>query len=440
MLASRQHRSLIRNAFLGVLILCSAAEFIVRGPLRFADASSFNDFISPYIQARAWIQGQDPYSAVNLVRLWPPEAERFVFLSRDLSDGTLVYKRGIPTAYPLTAFVLIAPLAILPWHIAQPLWLVVTVLSFVVTVASLMQVAAFFPWSVRGAIFVGLTLALAPFHTALAAGSIVSVAVAASAAAVWAAERDHDVLAGLLLAAAVSLKPQIGLPFLFYYLIRRHWRIPAVAFGAVGVLSGIALARLLANGAAWLQSYIYDNRVLFANGSLGDFTEKSPLRFGLINFQVAAYALLHSRNAAIIVAFAAAAAGGIVWLFFLNRREQSRDGLLEVSALAVLSLLPVYHRLYDATLLIFPLAWSLAAWNGRLRTMARAVFAVIVIVFLVPGGILLDRLQANHFPALIDHRWWNSLVMPHESWSILLLAILLLRAMQHRVASTAADS
>jgi len=279
-------------------------------------------------------------------------------------------------------------------------------------------------------LFLAVALALAPFHTALAVGSIVSVAVASCAAAVWAAEHNHDVLAGLLLAAAAGLKPQIGLPFLFYYLVRRRWRVSTVAFGIVGVLFGIGLVRLAVSGVAWLQSYIYDNRVLFAVGSLGDFTEKNPLRFGLINFQAAAYTLLHSREAANLTAFAVAATGGIAWLLWLNRHEQSRDGLLEVSALAVLNLIPIYHRLYDASLLIFPLAWSLMAWSGQLRATARIVFAIIVIVFLVPGGTLLEQTQASHFPGLKDLWWWNSFILPHESWSIVFLALLLLFAMQ----------
>jgi Glycosyltransferase family 87 len=419
------------KSLLVVLLLLAGAEFVVRGPVRFAHAANFNDFISPYIQTRVWIAGQDPYSPQNLVRMWPPEAERFDFLTRDLADGSLVLKRGIPTAYPLSAFVLIAPVAALPWHIAHPLWLVITVLAFGVTVVSLLSAAKLLPRSDLRLAFLAIALALAPFHTALAAGSIVTVAVGAGAAAVWASSRGHDILAGVLLAIAVGLKPQIGLPLCFYYVVRRRWRIPAAAGGLVVLLFVLGFIRCVVSGTPWVENYLYDNRILFAPGSLGDFTEGNPIRFGLINFQVAAYAALHNRGGASFVAIAAAVAGGIVWLFLVCKRKEHVSELLALSAVTVLSLIPIYHRFYDASLLILPLAWSLAAFNGPVRAFARSVLAVIILVFLIPGGTALQQLQqAGHFAALRNYWWWNTLVLPHECWSLLILAALLLRAMQ----------
>jgi len=426
--SAKERSTRVWDILLAVLLLCAGAEFVLRGPVRFAHAATFNDYISPYVQTRAWMEGEDPYSPQDLLRFWPPEANRVDFLSGVRPDDSLIFKWGIPTAYPLPTFALIAPIACLPWHIAQPVWLVITILSFAVTIASVMSFSKLRPRTRSGLVFLAISLALAPFHTALAAGSIVSVAVAASAAAVWAGSRGHEILAGALLAAAVSLKPQIGLPFCFYYLVLRRWRIPAVAGGIVAVLSAIAVGRLAISGTPWLQSYLHDNRVLFAQGSLGDFTEGNPIRFGLINSQVAAYALLHNRDAANLAAIAFAAAAGLTWILLLGK---SRRGDLALSALVVLSLVPVYHRFYDATLLIFPLAWSLAAWKSQSRAMARAVFVVIISVFLVPGGSALEQLQrAGHLVALRTHWWWNALVLPHESWSILLLALFLVRAMQ----------
>jgi hypothetical protein len=426
------------NILLAILLFCAASEFIIRGPLRFAHAANFNDFISPYIQTRAWIHGLDPYSSQNLLRLWPADSEHYDFLAHDFAEGTLVYKHGIPTAYPLTAFVLIAPIAALTWSIAHPVWLIITVLAFAATVISLMSIAKLLPgekneWNSRGLVFLTLALALAPFHTGLAAGSIVIVAVALSAAAVLAAQRDHDLLAGVLLAAAVSLKPQIGLPFLLYCLLRRRWRIAAVAAGTVATLAAIATVRLTFSGTPWLQNYLYDGRVLLGPGSLGDFTEADPLRFGLVNFQVAAYTILQNRDHAIAAAFTVAAIAGLIWLFLFFRSGNQHDVLLELSTFAVLSLMPVYHRFYDASLLIFPLAWSITnlTAQGSVRTMARSVLAVIIVIFLVPGGTILEQFQqAGHFAAVQNYWWWKTLILPHESWSILLLGLLLLRAMQ----------
>ncbi len=115
------------KSLLLLLVLLAASEFVVRGPVRFLRAADFNDFISPYIQSRALVKGMDPYSPEVLVRLWPVEgAHRPEFLAKDLADGSLIAKRGIPTAYPLTCLFLLVPLAVLPWPVAHLAWLFIT--------------------------------------------------------------------------------------------------------------------------------------------------------------------------------------------------------------------------------------------------------------------------------------------------------------------------
>jgi hypothetical protein len=109
--------------FLIFLVLCAAAEFAWRGPVRFVHSTALNDFTSPYIQSKALLKGLDPYSPENLVKLWPEGSPRFVFLDKELADGSLVAKRGIPTAYPLTCLLLLAPFAVLPWKAACAAWL-----------------------------------------------------------------------------------------------------------------------------------------------------------------------------------------------------------------------------------------------------------------------------------------------------------------------------
>jgi len=418
------------SAALAVVVLLAGTAFVWRGPVRLANRVSINDFLFPYIQSRAWMAGSDPYSPQSLVQLWPRGIERPDFISRDFADGSLVRKQGIPTAYPPTALVLIAPVAFLPWRMALLFWLAIGLFAYVVTVMSARSLARL-PWGARRTyVFLAFALTLAPFHTALGAGSIVIVSVAASVAAMSAAQRQHNALAGILLVLAIGLKPQIGLPFLLYCLLRRRWRALAIAAAGVALLFATAVFRLALCQTPWIHNYLYDNRVLFSYGSLGDFTEKDPLRFGLINLQVVTYAILGDRGLANLVALALAATLGLVWLFLFRRRGPQFDDLLALSALAVLSLMPVYHRLYDASLLILPLSWSLAALAGPARGFAKATLLLLA-VFLVPGGSALDRLQSSgHFAALQHRWWWNTIVMPHQVWTIFLLAIALLLAMR----------
>jgi glycosyl transferase family 87 len=414
-----------------LLILLSGTEFIVRGPVRFARNRDFNDFISPYIQSTAWAKGIDPYSPASLVRLWPVEAERPEFLDQDLTNGTLLLKRGIPTAYPLTTLLVLAPITILPWPLAHAVWLALNVLAYAAMGLSL-ALLIHLGWNeTRTYIFCAFLPALAPFHTGMAAGSIAIVAVAMTAVVCVAAERRQDILAGTLLAIAVSLKPQIGLPFLLYFLLCRRWRLAGTAIGIVALAAALAVLRLTIAGTPWLENYLFDNRMLFSRGSLGDFTEANPIRFGLVNLQVLLYVIFHDRAIASGLALTVGVSAGLWWLLLLNRQSGSGQHLLALSTLVVISLLPVYHRLYDASLLVFPLAWSLTDLTGKLRSLGNITFCLIL-PFLVPGGTLLEQIELRGYvsAAVRSAWWWNAMVMPHQVWVLVILGVVLLEAMR----------
>src|SRR5947209_7338118 len=109
-----------------VFLLLACTEFLFRGPIRaIRVATAFNDFLSPYIQAKAWIHGVNPYSPETLLRMWPTNLHQPGFLAKEVADGSLLAKRGMPTAYPVTSLVLIAPFTVLPWMVANALWLAI---------------------------------------------------------------------------------------------------------------------------------------------------------------------------------------------------------------------------------------------------------------------------------------------------------------------------
>ena len=326
------------KSLLILLVLLAASEFIVRGPARFLRAADFNDFISPYIQSRALVRGMDPYSPEVLVRLWPVKgAHRPDFLARDLADGSLIAKRGIPTAYPLTCLFLLTPLAVLPWPLAHFAWLAITVgltLGLIWSLLSFFTGGGFDRNDWRAYAFVAFSLALAPLHAGLAAGSIVIGTVALCGIAMCRDRRGREIFAGILFGAAVCLKPQIGLPFLAYYMLRRRWRLSGIAVAVVLTTAMLAMARLAIGGTPWIQNYRMDNKVLLATGILSAFTERNPIRFGLINLQVLFYAILHHAVAANVLALAVSAALFGIWLLPMLR-SGSHDVLLPMSALAV---------------------------------------------------------------------------------------------------------
>jgi hypothetical protein len=410
------------------LLLMAGAEFIVRGPVRAVrTATQFNDFLSPYIQANAWIRGLDPYSPQVLLKLWPAQALHFSFLPKEVANGTLVANRGIPTAYPITALVLVAPFSALPWYVAYAVWLAINLVLFSVMVCVLRSLAAVSYRDAAGILLIAGALALAPFHTGIVTGNVSLVAIELSVIAIWAARRRQDVAAAVLLAIAAGLKPQIGLCFLLYYLVRRRWRIVGVGLALLAGLAVVGLLRLELGHTPWLGNYLNDNHVLLETGVLGNFTSINPTRFGLINLQVALYPLFGSIGLTNGVAMSAGIIFLMAWLIGMARTSSHEDlELLDLSAIAIISLLPIYHRFYDAALLILPLSWVIVSFRKSRRF---AVFsALLMLPFLIPGGTLLETMESSgRIPPALAHRWWwEMIVMPHQVWLLLLLGVLLL--------------
>jgi hypothetical protein len=414
-----------------ILLALAGSEFLVRGPVRaLRTATHFNDFLSPYIQAKALRLGLDPYSPQVLLRLWPADAPHFLFLPVEVSNGTLVANRGFPTAYPITAFVLIAPFSVLPWNLAYALWLAVNCVLFALMLGALVSLAGLSYRNPAAILLIAGTLALAPFHTGLVTANVTLVAVELSVIAIWTVRRNLDFATAALLATATGLKPQIGLCFLLYYLVRRRWRVFGLAMLALACLAAAGLLRLELGHTPWLANYISDNHILLETGVLGNFTDINPTRFGLINLQVALYPLLGGISMTNYVSRVTGAALLFAWLTGMLRRYRSGEyELLDVSAIAVISLLPIYHRFYDATLLVLPLCWVIVSY--RRSRMSAVLTLLLMLPFLVPGGTLLETMEINgRIPGMLIHRaWWEAFVMAHQVWLLLLLSVLLLYQM-----------
>lgn len=420
------------------LLLVAGAEFVLRGPVRAVQgATQFNDFLSPYIQANAWTRGLDPYSPETLLRLWPAGAAHFYFLAKEVADGSLVARRGFPTAYPITSLVLIAPLSRLPWNFAYALWLAINLGLFLIMLRALVALAGFSYPEPAAVLLVAAVLALAPFHTGIVTGNVALVAVELGVIAVWTARRGYDVTAAVLLAVSAGLKPQIGLCFLVYYVVRRRWRVSGITVALLALLTALGLLRLELGHTAWLPNYLNDNRVLFESGILANFTPINPTRFGLVNLQLVLYPLVGSVRAANRLALAIGITFFAVWVIAM-RRGSDRDDLelLDLGAIAVVSLLPVYHRFYDAALLVLPLCWVFVSF--RRARMLGSLSLLLMIPFLIPGGSLLETIQASgRIPATLASRWWwEMIVMPHQVWMLLFLSILLLYEMNLQGSTT----
>ena len=414
----------LRSIVVAMLLLASVVEFSVRGPARLVQSFGWNDFLAPYIQAKAWVQGKNPYSAQSLVSLWPADNQRPPWVDAEAANGTLEMKRGMPTPYPISSLVILSPFTLLSWSVALRLWILVTVGAVVLSPFALLSICGCSLFDLRSQLFLAAVFALAPLHTGLGTANPAMLAVSLMVMTVWAARSGLGRTAGVLLAIAVCLKPTVAGGLLLYYLIRRQRKVAIIACGFATIILIVGVSRLALAGVPWLPSYFENTRRIFAAGSLADFTRPDPVRFNMINAQVLFYGLLGSASLANLLSrlLGAALLGWWLWLCF---RRPVASELLEISAVSIVSLIAVYHRSYDSALLVWVLAWSVLLVKKRSTTL---ITLVTILPFLVPGPPLLSELvRAGRIPPTISSGWlWNNLVMPHEIWALIFLAIFLL--------------
>jgi hypothetical protein len=418
----RQHDPPASNrnlrVILWILIFLAAAEFVVRGPVRFLrEPTNWNDLSQNYTASKLWLNGQSPSDPRNFVALWKQEAGSRL----DLTD--------IRThlAPPLGGLVVMAPIAAFPWKVAKILWLALLLIAFTGTVWALALAGGFRWHELRTLAFIAACLALAPFQTGVASGNPSILVLGLCAVAIWAALSHSDVTAGILFGVACSLKPQLGAFLVLYFLVRRHWQLFLTAIGTTAALNLVAVLYLQFRGASWIQDYLHNARGFVSANPIDDFSTVNPARFTLINLQVPFFSITGHSSSANLLAFAVGGLLLCIWLYCVARDRESGPELLSLGAVSVLALLPVYHRFYDAGLLVVPLCWCLTSAVGRSRTIAK-IALLLMTPFLVPGAAFLQQLAVHaKVPETITHSWcWSCIVMPHETWALLALCLVLL--------------
>jgi Glycosyltransferase family 87 len=416
---------------LWMLLLLSACEFAVRGPLRFPYAANWNDLAQNYAATRLWLRGQDFARPENFASLWEKEVHATV------SPGTT----RTHIAPPPGTLVLLAPIAVLPWPAAKLVWPMLLVAAAGTIIWSLARLVGFTRSQPRTYGFVAFCLALAPLHTGIAGGNETIIVVALCTLGILLASERHDVVAGVLFGAACSLKPHIGAFLLLYYLLRWRWRVftAAVAFGMLLVL--IVILRMQIAGVSWVHDYFHNIQVLAAGNRIDDFTSANPIRFLLINLQVVFYSFTSSATSANIFALATGTLLIAIWGYLTLRETAKETELLALATIAVIGLLPVYHRLYDASILSIPACWCISELTSEMRRVAR-VALFIMVPFLFPGAAVLQQLARNgRIPeSWVSSWWWNGIVMPHQTWVLLLLVLVLLYALGRKQSQAVSKS
>src|SRR6185295_16856673 len=113
----------------------------------------------------------------------------------------------------------------------------------------------------------------------------------------------------------------------------------------------------------WLESWAQQIRSTVEPGGVNDPTSGARYRFEIMNVHVLLHGFIRNDYAVRWIGAIILTPLSVVYVAAVRRadRAQRLDERLALAALAALSLLPFYHKEYDAVLLVIALAWAMAA-------------------------------------------------------------------------------
>lgn len=424
----------VRVKYLSIaLLIIAACVFIWRGPLGVFGKS--DDLAVYYASARAFLNGQNPYDAQVL----HAQAVQSSCTASDLVANSLT---------PPATLVIMVPLAVPNWPVARAIWLAVNLASLGLIYWSLLRLTGTRLGVTHRIILAAIMLGLAPLQTSIALGQTILPALAVILCGIVALGAGRWLSCALLLAIGTALKPQTGAVFLAYMLLLRQWRIALTGGSIFAALTVAGALRLQFTAPSWLTS-MRANYDAFFHGGICDIG--GACAYQLLQLQAPLLVLTGSRLAADIIAWTATLALAGLFLWMVGKHpgcavppsrvtsssapertstHSGFDGLLPYAIVALLSLMCVYHRLYDSIVLLMATAWALASLASPARRLAWTCIA-LALPFLFPGPAMLNiAVNAGSIPGWVSASWWwRGVVMMHQVWLLLAMATVLLIAL-----------
>ena len=408
-----------------LVLLGGWGVFLYRGLVPGTITAS-DDFRVIYSSSRAWLYGTNPYDAEHLDALWR--------LARGSLDKLPSERGSQDLLYPPPTFVLIAPVAAFDWPVAREVWAQVNLLSIgasIIAVVTLLRARWLSPatW-----IFVGLAIAFAPCITGVKMGQTSMLLTALVAGCHALRVCDRPVLAGVLLGLAAVLKPQIGLVFLAYELFRGRWWVAVPAVVVAGLVVAVGIGRLVVMDVPWLESLASNVRAFTTGAGAGNPLPENDDRFQMIDFRPIIHTFTDSRVVGSVGTWGLAGLLGLGALWAWLRKQEDGRELLAISIGATACLLVVYHRFYDASVLLLPLGWvvwALGTEEGRRFGWTRWAVLLGVLPFFAPGSAFLyHQWERGRIPDWVSENvLYEVFVLHHQAWALVWLTVALVLAM-----------
>ncbi len=369
----------------------AALAFFASGAKRFHAA---NDFVPVYAGARCLLRNCNPYDTTQL--------ERQFFQAGGHPGELPSWDIDVPV-YPPSTFLALSPLARFPFPVARLTWLLLNFCLFVIAAGMILSLCPA-PQKWLATALASLLLLTSGILLVLGQPAIFAVSLLVIGSCLYLRGRYLPV-ATFFWMLSLAVKPQIGGLLVLYFLVQRiHVRYAAVALaGALAVL--ISASLILGShtqSAGWPGTLKSNLSSTLSPGGSADPRPANPQAIGDTNLQALTSIFVTDERAFNGLAYALFLCLLAVWIMAVPwKGERQQIHLPALSALAVLSLLPVYHRFYDTRLLLLTVPAVLSVFQKR------RVLGALLAVFTALAGISVQyRIQ----DLLLQRAQWNSLL------------------------------
>lgn len=379
------------------LVLLGCTIFLLIGPLvEKAMPAKTIDYRPVYFSTRCFLEHRDPYNADELRSTIHDEGGESW---EQIDHGSLMERKFI---YLPTVFAFSAPFALFPFALSKGLWLAGMAAAYISAAMLIWRTGARAVPVAAGAL---VALALGNSELFFALGNPAGYAIALCIVAVYCFVNERYVALGVMcMALSLMLKPHDGwLIWLFFFLAGGRGRRYAIwTAGAVAVMIAPIVWELYCISPHWL----IELRAIFAEyaapGSVNDPgpTGTTALSTVMIASLQPVFSLLSDRPAFYNgLSYFVCGALLLPWCWRVVRTRPSVEGAwMAIAPASLLALLPVYHRSYDARLLLLAIPGCMLLWKRNPRA-GQIGSALLAAGTLVTAGIpwsIFAQVAARH--------------------------------------------
>lgn len=408
-----------------VVLTIAVAYFFLRGPF-WPTRKRLWDYAVFASAAELWVRGQDPYDDALVEHNWSASPPGWG-VERDV--------RWVRSNAPPTTLAMMAPFGLFG-HTGGAI-------VYLVSTSALMAYAAWRVgrWAGVGEgtptwLYAAGLLVSTPLIMGTGSGNPVMLAAPLSLLAFERGRRGGAGLPGVMLGVAAAAKVQLGLPLIAVAVLWRPFRrlgmVAAVILAAIALVGGL---RLTLAGVDWPKGLLANVAETNGPGGMNDYASFAAALDDHLELQAPLWRLVQSRPFANGGAWVLTGAAGIALVLVGWRRRDDPAAIpILLGTAAALSLLPVYHRTYDALILLPLIAAAVAGVRSSETGVRRASIGILILAtaFWVPIGV--DRLleRAGRFEEIRANSFYRAFLVTPRPWATLGILCLALRVLKHR--------